>query len=97
MFKDRDEALKQMNEALLEEAEPEELWEEEIWEEDTWEEEIPDEDAYNADPAGEDLDLYSQELSRGPQKGITGLALTAMGLMAAILGLLIYWALRFGG
>ena len=80
MFKDRDEALKQMNEALLEEAEPEELWEE-----DTWEEEIPDEDAYNADPAGEDLDLYSQELSRGPQKGITGLALTAMGLMAAIL------------
>lgn len=92
MFKDRDEALKQMSDALLEEAEPEELWEEDIWEE-----ELPDEDAYNADPAGEDLELYSQELSRSPQKGITGLALTAMGLMAAILGLLIYWALRFGG
>ncbi len=92
MFKDRDEALKQMSDALLEEAEPEELWEEDIWEE-----ELPDEAAYNADPAGEDLDLYSQELSRSPQKGITGLALTAMGLMAAILGLLIYWALRFGG
>lgn len=92
MFKDRDEALKQMSEALLEEAEPEELWEEEIWEE-----ELPDEAAYNADPAGEDLDLYSQELSRSPQKGITGLALTAIGLMAAILALLIYWALRFGG
>lgn len=92
MFKDRDEALKQMSDALLEEAEPEELWEEDIWEE-----ELPDEAAYNADPAGEDLELYSQELSRSPQKGITGLALTAMGLMAAILGLLIYWALRFGG
>lgn len=92
MFKDRDEALKQMSDALLEEAEPEELWEEDIWEE-----ELPDEAAYNADPAGEDLDLYSQELSRSPQKGITGLALTAIGLMAAILGLLIYWALRFGG
>ena len=92
MFKDRDEALKQMSDALLEEAEPEELWEEDIWEED-----LPDEAAYNADPAGEDLELYSLELSRSPQKGITGLALTAMGLMAAILGLLIYWALRFGG
>lgn len=92
MFKDRDEALKQMSDALLEEAEPEEFWEEDIWEE-----ELPDEAAYNADPAGEDLELYSQELSRSPQKGITGLALTAMGLMAAILGLLIYWALRFGG
>ena len=92
MFKDRDEALKQMSDALLEEAEPEELWEEDIWEED-----LPDEAAYNADPAGEDLELYSQELSRSPQKGITGLALTAMGLMAAILGLLIYWVLRFGG
>ena len=92
MFKDRDEALKQMNDALLEEAEPEELWEEDIWEE-----ELPDEDAYNADPAGEDLELYSQELPRSPQKGITGLALTAMGLMAAILGLLIYWVVRFGG
>lgn len=92
MFKDRDEALKQMSDALLEEAEPEALWEEDIWEE-----ELPDEAAYNADPAGEDLDLYSQELSRSPQKGITGLALTAMGLMAAILGLLIYWVVRFGG
>ena len=92
MFKDRDEALKQMSDALLEEAEPEELWEEDIWEE-----ELPDEAAYNADPAGEDLELYSQELSRSPQKGITGLALTAMGLMAAILGLLIYWVVRFGG
>ena len=92
MFKDRDEALKQMSDALLDEAEPEALWEEDIWEE-----ELPDEAAYNADPAGEDLDLYSQELSRSPQKGITGLALTAMGLMAAILGLLIYWVVRFGG
>lgn len=92
MFKDADEALKQMSDALLEEAEPEELWEEEIWEE-----EIPDEDAYNADPAGEDLDLYSQELSQPPKRGITGLALTAMGLMAAILAVLIYWLLRFGG
>ncbi len=92
MFKDRDEALKQMSDALLEEAEPEALWEEDIWEKD-----LPDEAAYNADPAGEDLELYSQELSRSPQKGITGLALTAMGLMVAILGLLIYWALRFGG
>ena len=92
MFKDRDEALKQMSDALLEEAEPEDLWEE-----DFWEEELPDEAAYNADPAGEDLELYSQELSRSPKRGITGLALTAMGLMAAILGLLIYWVVRFGG
>ena len=97
MFKDRDEALKQTSAALLEEAEPEALWEEEIWEEDTWEEEIPDEAAYNADPAEEDLELYSQELSHSPKRGITGLALTAIGLMAAILGLLIYWVLRFGG
>jgi hypothetical protein len=92
MFKDRDEALKQMNEALLEEAEPEELWEDDIWEE-----ELPDEAAYNADPAGEDLDLYSQELSQPPKRGIAGLAFTAIGLMAAILAVLIYWVLRFGG
>ena len=92
MFKDRDEALKQMSDALLEEAEPEELWEEDIWEE-----EIPDEAAYNADPAGEDLDLYSQELSQPPKRGIAGLAFTAIGLMAAILAVLIYWVLRFGG
>ena len=54
MFKDRDEALKQMSDALLEEAEPEDLWEE-----DFWEEELPDEAAYSADPAGEDLELYT--------------------------------------
>ncbi len=92
MFKDADEALKQMNDALLEEAEPEELWEED----DLWDEALPDEDAYNADPAGEDLDLYSQELSQSPKQGITGLAFTAIGLMAAILAVLIYWLLRFG-
>ena len=97
MFKDRDEALKQMSDALLEEAEPEELWEEDIWEEDTWEEDLPDEAAYNADIAEEDLELYSQELSQPLKRGITGLALTAMGLMAAILAVLIYWVLRFGG
>ena len=93
MFKDRDEALKQMNEALLEEAEPEEVWEED----DLWDEALDDDDAYNADLAGEDLDLYSQELSQPPKRGITGLALTAIGLMAAILAVLIYWVLRFGG
>ena len=92
MFKDRDEALKQMSDALLEEAEPEELWEDDIWEE-----ELPDEAAYNADPTGEDLDLYSQELSQPPKRGIAGLAFTAIGLMAAILAVLIYWVLRFGG
>lgn len=92
MFKDADEALKQMNDALLEEDEPEDLWEEDVWEE-----EISDEDAYNADIAGEDLALYSQELSQPPKRGIAGLALAAMGLMAAILAVLIYWVLRFGG
>ena len=97
MFKDRDEALKQMSDALLEEAEPEELWEEDIWEEDTWEEDLPDEAAYNADIAEEDLELYSQELSQPPKRGIAGLAFTAIGLMAAILAVLIYWVLRFGG
>ena len=92
MFKDRDEALRQMSDALLEEAEPEELWEDEIWED-----ELSDEDAYNADLAGEDLDLYSQELFQSPKRGIAGLAFTAIGLMAAILAVLIYWVLRFGG
>lgn len=90
MFKDRDEALKQMNDALLEETGPEDLYEDPLWEDELWEEaeDLP----CDGDLTEEDPQLFT------PQKqSVTGLAITAIALMAAIAGVLIYWVLRFGG
>ncbi len=100
MFKDRDEALRQMSQALLEEEEePQALFDD--YEED-YEEDLlapaGDLDAYNGDPMEQDLERYSQDLYQ-PQKrnSLTALALTCMGLMAAILAVLVYWVVKFRG
>lgn len=94
MFKDRDEALEEMNRALLEE-EPEEALEEyDDFEAFSAPGEAPD--AYNGDESAEDLDAYSRELLDSPKKdSLTGLAITCIVLMLGILGLIAYWLLRF--
>lgn len=98
MFKDREEALRKMEQELLEEEEllTEDVWEEEddLWEEDDLED-IPD--VYNTDRSDEDLEDYSGRLEEEPQKGILGLAFLAMGLMAGIFLLAVYWYFKLAG
>lgn len=96
MFKDRDKALEEMNQALLEEEEPEEVLEEyDDFEEFFAPGETPD--TYNGDKAPEDLDSYSRELLGSPKKdSLTGLAVTCIVLTLAILAVVGYLALRFG-
>ncbi len=109
MFKDRDDALKRMEQALLEEetqALPE-LYEEaeEDWDEldlyDYEAEEAPyvgKYEAFNSDDSDEDLDDYSDEVAGASGEGsLMGLALTALGLMAGILAVAAYWVFRFLG
>lgn len=109
MFKDRDEALKRMEKALLEEetqALPEiDEDEEEEWDEvdiyDYEAEEAPyvgKFEAFNTDDCDEDLDSYSDEVAGSQGEGsLMGLALTALGLLAGILAVAAYWVFRFWG
>ncbi len=110
MFKDRDNALKRMEQALLEEetqALPEideEDWEK-PWEDDSFydfeEAQTPyvgKYEAYNSDVSDEDLDDYSRQVEGSSSGGsLLKLALTALGLMAAILAVMAYWVFRFLG
>ena len=48
--------------------------------------------AYNTDRCDEDLDEYSEAVEKEPaNRGILGLAVTAMVLLTGILGILVYW------
>lgn len=52
---------------------------------------------YNTDKADEDLKDYTQKLEQPARKGIAGLVVTAALLTAGILGIVIWWLVRFGG
>lgn len=122
MYKDAEEELKRLEEALLEEEEqPEEMPEEDGQEEDLqelleeaqriaglsddstqvyrWQEPLQDQTArvYNTDKTDEDLEEFSRAVQEEPQKGITGLAITAITLAIAVLGVLIWWMIRYRG
>lgn len=76
MFQDRDDALREMEQALLEE----EIADgEHTWETQDYDDVLPEEP--------------SEELSEGEpkQKSLLGLALLALGLMAGIFLLALYW------
>ncbi len=79
-------------------------------EEDEWEEEAEDMNAtvvysnfsnhygriYNNDTADGDLEQYSEQVYSGrKQPGLLGLCVTALCLIAAILGVLVWWIIRF--
>ena len=93
MFKDREDALRKMEQALMEE---ESLTEEVLEDEDDpWDEDFPD--IYNTDDSDEDLEDYSHRVQEEPEKGILGLALLAIGLMAGIFLLAVYWYFKLVG
>lgn len=53
---------------------------------------------YNTDKSDEDLDNYAQAVQEEPQKNsLTGLIITACLLTAGILGMLVWWLLRYWG
>lgn len=54
--------------------------------------------AYNTDKTDEDLDRYSEEV-RNPDsnRGVLGLSIVALLLMAGILAVLVWWLVRFQG
>lgn len=93
MFKDKDQELRRLEDALWEQEEadlpeaPEEYGPAEAG----------DYYAYNADQADVDLDSYSEEVWQAPKPRFTGLITLACILSAAILLILLYLFLRFGG
>ncbi len=52
---------------------------------------------YNADNTDEDLQDYASQVEEPARKSMTGLVVTAMLLTAGILGVVIWWLIRFGG
>lgn len=52
--------------------------------------------AYNSDTCDEDLDSYSEEVRQEPKK-YTALVVLACLLAAGIVGILLWWLLRYGG
>lgn len=54
--------------------------------------------AYNTDKTDEDLDSYSEEV-RNPDsnRGVLGLSIVALLLMAGILAVLVWWLVHFQG
>ncbi len=52
---------------------------------------------YNADKTDEDLESYGQQVQEPARKSLTGLVVTAVLLTAGILGVVIWWLVRFGG
>ena len=118
MFKDRDEELWRIQQALLAE-EPEEESDEDA-------DFLPEETtisngsgvyknfsnsygaslrnyasgyrAYNRDKTDDDLEEYSQDVWEGKPKGrLTGLVVAIVLLSLGILGILAFWAVRYGG
>ena len=50
---------------------------------------------YNTDWTDEDLEEYSQEVYEQPRDDLRGLVVLAMFLLAGILGVLAFWAVRY--
>ena len=50
---------------------------------------------YNTDWTDEDLEDYSDEVYEQPKDDLRGLVVLAMFLLAGILGVLAFWAVRY--
>lgn len=88
MFQDEKEELERLQKALMEEPEDEEQIEEEFSLD-------YDDCAYNADLCDEDLEDYALEVQEEPDRGLTGLALTALLLALGVLGVILWFFLRY--
>ncbi len=111
MYKDAREELQRLEDALLEEEAIEEETLEEDTEEallaatqrieslEQVEEQTPDLAAtrriYNADPLDVDLEDYARQVQEAP-KSLTGLIIAAAALAAGVIGILVWWLLRYG-
>jgi hypothetical protein len=88
MFQDEQEELTRLQEALLEE-------DEEAFEED-WEEiEDFDDCVYNADRCDEDLDDYAERVLNEEEQGVSGLTITALLLALGVLGVILWFLLKY--
>ena len=111
MFRDREEALEQLEQQLLEEDEEYEE-EEECEEEEEFEEEYQEEDdlppeiyesyaancrAYNSDTTDTDLDRYSEEVQQGADRKTGWLAVGMLILTVLILAIAAYFVAKQGG
>lgn len=95
MFKDKDRELQRLEQALLEQEEDEQLLQEEECDDREWEE-VRDHNAYNADAADVDLEEYSDAVWQAKRR-LSPLVILACCLTTAILVILVYLFLRFGG
>ena len=95
MFQDKNEELARLQQALMEVEPDEEEWE------DTEEEwgDIPnyDDRVYNADKCDEDLEDYAQQVLEDRKGGVSGLIITALLLTCGILGVMVWFLLRYWG
>ena len=102
MFRDRERALQELQEQLLEDEEA--LPEEEELQEDfqetdfpeEMEEELPEVRAYNSDKADTDLDAFSDDVYATPRSR-SGCALWVILLTATVLLVLAYFLAKQGG
>ena len=108
MFKDKQEALERLDQ-LLQEIEPEQEMEKTVsFECDTVETEPAEEPVvyhnyanrygriYNSDITDRDLEAYSQEVYEPKkQSDILALSILALALATAIIGVVIWWILRY--
>ena len=87
MFQDKDEELTRLQEALME-AEPDE---------EEWEEDEPEYDdcVYNADRCDEDLEAYAEQVLDETEQGTSGLAIAALLLALGVLGVLLWFLLKY--
>lgn len=87
MFQDKDEELTRLQEALME-VEPDE---------EEWEEDVPDYDdcVYNADRCDENLEVYAEQVLDETEQGTSGLAITALLLALGVLGVLLWFLLKY--
>ena len=108
MFKDKEEELKRLQQLLQEadeEEEPEEEFEEAVVDEEPEEEPVIYHNyanrygrvrIYNNDTADRDLDSFSEEVYAPKKKtNILVLVAIAMTLVAGIMGVLSWWAVKF--
>lgn len=83
MCRDTNEELKRLDEALQEESLPAPA-----------EKEVR---VYNTDKTDEDLEEFSKTIMTEEKKSLTGLAVTVIVLLAAILGVIAFWMARYRG
>ena len=58
---------------------------------------VQDAHVYNTDKMDGDMDSFAEAVHSGEEKGVTGLVATAIALAAGIIGVLIFWIIRYGG